>query len=135
MRLFAGLNKKDSEEPYLVKYEISYSGIINSFVDRFPFNQKLAHEMLAEWDKYKGFLDDLTGAPGRWSVAVIAGPGPGPCSSEFGDASEAARLRDFVNMTGATGVFSSICEGDLATSLNQALETFDTACDNIPPIQ
>lgn len=83
---------------------------------------------------YKTFLDDLTGAPGRWAVATIAGPGPGQCESEFGRADEATRLQEFTAMAGANGVFSSICEGDLASALNSALTTFDAACENLPDI-
>ncbi len=83
---------------------------------------------------YKQFLDDLTGAPGRWAVAVIAGPGPGECSSGFGSAQEAFRLQELVDMAGDTGVFSSICEGDLTGALEQALGTFETACEGFPPI-
>jgi hypothetical protein len=71
---------------------------------------------------------------GRWAMAVIAGPGPGTCTSAFGDAIEAARLQDFIGMAGDNTIFSSICDGDLATPLMQALETFDTACQSFPPL-
>lgn len=82
------------------------------------------------------FLDDLVGSRGRWATAVIAGPGPGSCSSaEFGDALEATRLQDFVSQTGDNAVFSSICQGDLTVALAEAIETFDAACKTFNPIE
>lgn len=83
---------------------------------------------------YKTFLDDLTGGPGRWALAIIAGPGPGQCESEFGSAAEASRLKSLVGQVGANGVVSSICSGDLTGALQQALDTFDTACQGFPPV-
>ena len=84
---------------------------------------------------YKQFLDTYSGGAGRWAIAVIAGPGPGACSSTFGSADESTRLIELAGMAGANGVVSSICEGDLASALGQALSTFDTACDELPPIE
>lgn len=84
--------------------------------------------------EYLGFLDGLVGNRGRWATAVIAGPGPGTCSSSFGDAAEATRLKEFVQQTGPNAVFSSICDGDLTSSLQDALDTFEEACDNFPPV-
>ena len=78
-------------------------------------------------ESYAGFLDTLKGR-GRWATAVVAGPGPGSCTSSFGEAQEAKRLQSFVRAAGANGKFSSICAGDLATSLNDALGTFSAAC-------
>jgi hypothetical protein len=71
----------------------------------------------------------------RRATAVIAGPGPGSCTSDFGDALEARRLKQFATETGDNAVFSSICEGDLASALGQALETFQAACENFPPVE
>ena len=80
-------------------------------------------------------LDTLKGERGRWASAVIAGPGPGQCTSAFGDAAEATRLKEFVTGAGATSaIFSSICDGDLASSLTAALDLFQTACEGFPPI-
>jgi hypothetical protein len=84
--------------------------------------------------QYLSFLDGLVGDRARWATAVIAGPGPGTCSSSFGDAIEARRLKEFVGQTGTNAVFSSICDGDLTSSLQDALDTFDAACDNFPPV-
>lgn len=78
------------------------------------------------------FLDQLTGARGRWATAVIAGPSS--CSSSFGDASHAANLQQFVSQTGENAVFSSICDGDLTTALGEAVATFDAACRSLDPI-
>ncbi len=83
---------------------------------------------------YAQFMDTLTGAPGRWAVAVIAGVGPGACSSEFGDADEATRLIEFAGLAGDNGVMASICDGDLTIGLQQALMTFEEACNQLPPI-
>jgi hypothetical protein len=84
---------------------------------------------------YAQFLDSVTGGPGRWAVAVIAGTGPGSCSSAFGDADEATRLIEFARLAGPNGIVSSICEGDLTVGLKQALETFGEACNTFPPIE
>ena len=84
---------------------------------------------------YAEFLDGLTGEPGRWATAVIAGPGPDQCESDFGVARPADRLREFVGHAGDNGVFSSICEGDLARGLQDALNTFDSACQKFPPVE
>lgn len=84
---------------------------------------------------YISALDNLKGGErGRWAVAVIAGPGPGECTSSFGSAAECTRLKDFVQMSGQNAVFSSICDGNLAMSLQQAFETFGEACEEFPPI-
>jgi len=96
------------------------------------FTESLCHSQMQDVSYYSDFLNTLTGAPGRWAVATIAGPTD--CSSEFGNAQEAVRLEQFTNQAGANGVFSSICSGDLAGALQDALDTFDTACDSFPPI-
>lgn len=80
------------------------------------------------------FLDTLKGNRSRWATAVIAGPGPGDCTSELSDAEEATRLRDFVQQTGDNAVLSSICEDDLSGALAEALETFKDACESFEPI-
>jgi hypothetical protein len=85
------------------------------------------------------FLDTLKGGRGRWAAAVVSGPGPGECSSSFGKAAEAKRLKDFVTQSNTGGhqnvVFNSICEGNMAASLTKALDTFQSACTNFPPVQ
>lgn len=81
-----------------------------------------------------GFLDNLTGNRSRWAAAVIAGPGPGTCESAFGSAYEATRLKEFVNQAGTNATFSSICDGDLSGGLEQALDTFESACEGFDPI-
>jgi len=83
---------------------------------------------------YAEFLDSVTGGAGRWAVAVIAGPGPGSCSSDFGSAEEATRLIEFANLAGDNGVVTSICESDLTIGLQEALMTFEQACNTLPPI-
>jgi len=98
------------------------------------FAQSLCDAEMEPVSNYVGFLDTYTGDRGRWATAVIAGPGPSDCSSEFGGADYAQRLDEFVQMTGTNAVFSSICEGDLTVGLADALELFSAACDEFPPI-
>lgn len=79
------------------------------------------------------FLDQLKGNRTRWAAAAIAGDGN--CSSSFGEAVDATRLKEFVNLANGNGstqaVFSSICDGDLTIGLKAALDTFQAACGQI----
>jgi hypothetical protein len=95
------------------------------------FGQTLCDSMMEPVQNYVTFLDTYTGHRSRWATAAIAGPGPGSCSSTFGDAQEATRLKQFVTMTGANGVMASICDGDLSVGLGKALMLFQSACDGI----
>jgi hypothetical protein len=94
--------------------------------------ESLCDDQMEPVVSYVDFLNNLTGGPGRWAVAVIAGATD--CESEFGGAEEAVRLKEFVALAGDNAVLSSICEADLSVALEDALNTFDTACDNFPPI-
>jgi len=84
---------------------------------------------------YYSFLDGLKGARGRWASAVIAGDGPGSCTSSFGEAAEAIRMIDFVGQAGDNTVLSSICDGDLTSALGEALDQFESSCNSFPPIE
>jgi hypothetical protein len=79
------------------------------------------------------FLDGLKGHRSRWAAGVIAGDGN--CSSSFGEAADAARLKEFVNLANQGGstqaTFSSICSGDLSGALQQMLTLFQGACGEI----
>jgi hypothetical protein len=79
------------------------------------------------------FFDTLKGNRTRWAAGVIAGDGD--CSSSFGDAVDATRLKQFVQMANSNGttqaVFSSICDGDLTIGLTKALMAFQDACGQI----
>lgn len=77
-------------------------------------------------------LDQIKGDRGRWAAAIIAGQTS--CSSSFGEAAEGVRLKQFQQAAGANVVFGDICSGNLAPALQQALETFQAACENFPPI-
>jgi hypothetical protein len=79
------------------------------------------------------FMDTTAGARGRWATAVIAGETD--CTSDFGSAAEARRLKDLVDQVGDNAVFSSICEGDLTGALTDALDTFESACESFPPVE
>ena len=93
------------------------------------FGENLCQSQQEPVASYVGFLDQFTGNHSRWAAVVIAGKGPGSCSSSFGDAAEATRLKQFVSMTGANGHLSSICAGDLSVGLGEALALFESACD------
>jgi hypothetical protein len=78
------------------------------------------------------FLDGLKGNRTRWASAVIAGDGN--CSSSFGNAADAIRLKEFVSLANGNStqaVFSSICNGDLTKGLKDALDLFQAACGAI----
>lgn len=95
------------------------------------FGQTLCDSMMEPAGNYKTFLDQYTGNPTRWAAAIIAGPGPGACSSTFGNADEATRLIDFKNQVGTNAIMSSICDGDLSVALTQATMLFQSACDAV----
>ena len=95
------------------------------------FGQSLCDSMMEPVANYKMFLDQYTGSPTRWATAIIAGPGPGTCSSSFGDADEATRLIDFKNQVGANAIMSSICDGNLSSGLAHATMLFESACGGI----
>jgi len=96
-----------------------------------PLGQSLCDSMQEPVPNYVSFLDTYTGNHSRWAIAAIAGPGPGACSSQFGGADEATRLKQFVSLTGQNAVMSSICDGDLSIGLMQALTLFQSACGDI----
>ena len=77
-------------------------------------------------------FDQTKGDRGRWAAAVIAAPAD--CMSAFGDAANAVRLKQFAQEAGTNAIFGDICQGNLAPALQQALDTFQTACENFPPI-
>jgi hypothetical protein len=75
---------------------------------------------------YVAAIDAVKGGRDRWAAAVVAGPVV--CSSGFGNAKEAVRLKEFAGKLGQNGVFSSICLGDLVSPLENALNVFNAAC-------
>ena len=77
-------------------------------------------------------FDLRKGDRARWATAVIAAPAD--CHSAFGDAAHAIRLQQFAQESGTNAVFSDICQGNLAPALAEALDTFQAACENFPPI-
>jgi hypothetical protein len=95
------------------------------------FAQSLCSAQMEPAANYVAFLDQYTGHRSRWAAAAIAGAGPGDCSSTFGNAEEATRLKAFVQQAGAQARMSSICDGDLSVSLSQTLDLFESACGGI----
>ncbi|MBZ0236639.1 MAG: hypothetical protein K8M05_30205 [Deltaproteobacteria bacterium] len=77
-------------------------------------------------------LDQVKGERGRWAAAVIAGQTA--CTSSFGDAVEGVRLKQFQQASPQNVVFGDICAGNLQGALMQALDSFQAACENFPPI-
>ena len=102
----------------------------NNFVVRPP-----SDEFPIDWNPADlvQYFDATKGHRSRWASAVIAGDGN--CSSDFGSAVDAVRLKEFVDEANAGGstqaVFSSICAGDLTIGLQQALDLFQEACGGI----
>jgi hypothetical protein len=97
----------------------------------FGIGASLCDSMQEPVANYVQFMDTYTGHRSRWAIAAIAGPGPGACSSSFGNADEATRLKAFVQQTGQNAVMSSICDADLSIGLAQALMLFQSACGDI----
>ncbi|HUS32526.1 MAG TPA: vWA domain-containing protein [Kofleriaceae bacterium] len=95
------------------------------------FSESLCENQMEPVANYKSFLDTYAGGPTRWATAIIAGKGPGACSSSFGDAQEATRLVQFKGLVGTNAIMSSICDGDLSLGLQDALNLFHSACDAI----
>ena len=77
-------------------------------------------------------FDQTKGERGRWATAVIAAPAD--CMSAFGMGANAIRLKQFAQEAGSNAVFADICQGNLAPALQSALDTFQAACENFPPI-
>jgi hypothetical protein len=94
-------------------------------------NLRLCIDMMEPVASYKTFLDQYTGNPTRWAASIIAGPGPGDCTSAFGSAVEATRLIELETAVGANAIMSSICDGNLSNGLAQATMLFESACGGI----
>ncbi|MDD5308703.1 MAG: hypothetical protein PHU25_15405 [Deltaproteobacteria bacterium] len=83
----------------------------------------------------KQFLDNTAGGEGRYVVVGIGGATPGGCTSSFGEANYAKRLKGFIDLVPGYGFFGDICEGDLWQSLKSALDVITVSCENIPPVE
>jgi hypothetical protein len=95
------------------------------------FSESLCDSQMEPAANYVAFLDAYTGHRSRWAAVAIAGMGPGSCSSSFGSAAEATRLKAFVQQAGAQAKMASICDGDLSAALSQTLALFQSACGGI----
>ncbi|MEM9457966.1 MAG: hypothetical protein AAGF11_27555 [Myxococcota bacterium] len=80
----------------------------------------------------KAAIDAFAGGEERYVVVTIAGPPAGQCNSAFGSASAAPLLHEFTGLV-PNGLMGDICQGDLAASLEQALELIQLSCDSLPP--
>jgi len=102
-----------------------------SFSDAADCNEETSIGLYAP-ETIKAFLDELTGGAERYVVVGIAG-GEGGCSeTSLGSAIDAKRVRELVELCEPYGVFGDICSGDLSTSLDEALDTIELACDEFP---
>lgn len=116
----------DEEDCSINTSNLTYNSGLGDFCHTVPLGP--VAQYVQAIDQAKG------GERGRWAVAAIAGPGPGKCSSPYGGADEATRLKQFTQMVGANAVFSSICDANLASSLQAAFEKFSAACEAFPPV-
>ena len=80
----------------------------------------------------KMVLDQFADGEERYVIVTIAGPQNGGCNSNFGSAAAAPVLHQFTNAV-PNGLLGDICQGDLAQSLEQALDLIVDACDTLPP--
>lgn len=116
----------DEEDCSLYDPSVTYNFNLGPFCSVAP---------LGAVEKFVQAVDQVKGGErGRWAVAAIAGPGPGKCSSPYGGADEATRLKQFTQMVGNNAVFSSICDANLAGSLTAAFDKFSAACESFPPV-
>jgi len=90
-----------------------------------PGGGSLCRDMVEPVATYVGFLDELAGARAKWAAVAIAAPGPDACMSAYGTADPAPRLVDFIAQAGPSGTLATICDGDLAAGLDQAVAVFD----------
>jgi hypothetical protein len=118
--LLATIILTDEDDCSRVDNDFVYQG--DGLCDTTPESMPIAN--------FTSMLDSVAGGAGRWATAVIAGDKS--CSSSFGDAAPATRLKKFVAAAGKNGTFSSICDGDLSIGLQNALNTFDAACRSFP---
>ena len=67
------------------------------------------------------------GSRARWSAAVVAGDTA--CTSTFGEALEAVRMKQFVNNAGQSA-FGTLCTGELVSGFRTAADRLiDAACN------
>ncbi|MDD5308343.1 MAG: hypothetical protein PHU25_13565 [Deltaproteobacteria bacterium] len=83
----------------------------------------------------KTWLDGVTGGAGRSVVVGIAGDTQGGCTSDFGEANYAKRLKKFVDLFADHGFFGDICAGDLWVPLEAALGVIESGCGSLPPVE
>jgi hypothetical protein len=89
---------------------------------------------LATPQQYVDIFDDVKGGRDRWATAVIAGDGTCEGDGSGNGAEDSPRLKDFVAKTGENAIFRSICDDDFSPALKDALDTFQAACDGLPPV-
>lgn len=80
----------------------------------------------------KAALDGFVSGEERHVVVTIAGPEGAGCDSAFGSAAPAPVLHEFTGLV-PNGLMGDICQGDLASSLADALALIQLSCDSLPP--
>jgi len=112
------------DDPIMITLDVMMPGVADVCDSSSPTIEPLT--------RFLDVLDGIKGSRGRWAVAVTAGETS--CTSAFGDATAAPRLQEFVRLAGPNAVFSSICEGNLVSALDDAFNTFEIACEEFPPL-
>ncbi len=135
-----GTNGSGQEKPFVTVQEAlgtkAESGQINNGFYRENQASLLVVVIITDEDdrsevqavEVKDFLTELTGGQNRYVVVGIAGPQM--CSSAFGDAEEAIKIKELIDLVEDNGFFGDICEGDLSGSLADALEVMQATCDD-----
>lgn len=77
-------------------------------------------------------LDAFKGERAKWALSVIGWePGDASCEGKLhADSNPAAQLASVVTEAGENAIFSSICEEDLSSSLTDAMNNFNFACES-----
>ena len=85
----------------------------------------------------KAVYDRLVATKGDVKRMVFLGIGGGSsCSGVYGDAKNAAKLKEVTGLFTAQGrgVFWDLCNGKLEDGLSAAMKVIETACNELPPI-
>ena len=94
----------------------------------------MPRESSDDWERIAVRMSAVPDALDGYVASLRAGMEHGRMSSVRLVQAVADSCRRFAG-TGTNGVFSSICDADLASSLATALDNFDAACQNFPQVE
>jgi len=80
----------------------------------------------------KNFLDDITNGPKRYLLISMAGKSE--CTTSFGAAIEAKRISQLVGQV-ENGYSGDICNGDLWSNLEEAVDMMGIVCEEMPVVE